>query len=140
VPFLEIPSGILADRWSRRIVLILANVALGGSALVGGLSANVPTYLVSALLLGVYFALQSGTVDSIVYDVIVEETGSGDGFEKEIGRLRLRLREGVALVSSALAGGGIAAVTSPRVTYFLTVPFAVLSIGVLTRFAEPRLR
>src|SRR5207248_9088308 len=71
VPFLEIPSGILADRWSRRGVLIAANIALGGSALAGGLSTDVPTYLVSALLLGVYFALQSGTVDSIVYDVLV---------------------------------------------------------------------
>jgi MFS family permease len=138
VPFLEIPSGILADRWSRRGVLIAANIALGGSALVGGFSTDVPTYLVSALLLGVYFALQSGTVDSIVYDVLVEEAGTGDGFEKEIGRLRLW--EGAALVSSAFAGGAIAALTSPRVTYFLTVPFAVLSIGVLTRFAEPRLR
>jgi MFS family permease len=137
VPFLEIPSGILADRWSRRGVLMLANVALGGSAIVGGLSTNVHTYLVSALLLGGYFALHSGTVDSIVYDVLVEENASGDGFEKEMGRLQLW--ESVALVSSALAGGGIAALTSPRVTYFLTVPFVVLSIGALARFTEPRL-
>src|SRR5712691_8719701 len=55
VPFLEIPSGILADRWSRRGVLMLANVALGGSAIAGGLSTNVHTYLLSALLLGGYF-------------------------------------------------------------------------------------
>jgi hypothetical protein len=137
VPFLEIPSGILADRWTRRGVLMIANVALAGSALVGGLSTNVPTYLVAALLLGCYFALQSGTMDSIIYDVLVEETGSSDGFEREISRLRLL--EGIALVSSALAGGGIAALTTPRLTYFLTVPFVVLSIGVLSRFAEPSL-
>jgi MFS family permease len=137
VPFLEIPSGILADRWSRRGVLILANVALAGSALVGGLSTNVATYLIAALLLGAYFALQSGTSDSIIYDVLVEETGSSNGFEKEMGRLRLW--EGVALVSSALAGGGLAALTSPRMTYFLTTPFVLLSIGALSRFTEPRL-
>ena len=137
VPLLEIPSGILADRWSRRGVLMIANVALAGSALVGGLATNVATYLVAALLLGCYFALQSGTMDSIIYDVLVEETGSSDGFEREIGRLRLL--EGIALVSSALAGGGIAALTTPRLTYFLTVPFVVLSIGVLSRFAEPSL-
>ena len=137
VPFLEIPSGILADRWSRRGVLMIANVSLAGSALVGGLSTNVATYLVAALLLGCYFALQSGTMESIIYDVLIEETGSGDGFEREIGRLRLL--EGVSLVSSALAGGGIAALTTPRLTYFLTVPFVVLSIGVLSRFIEPSL-
>jgi MFS family permease len=137
VPFLEIPSGILADRWSRRGVLIIADVVLAASALVGGLSTNVPTYLVAALLLGCYFALQSGTVDSIVYDVVVEETGSSDGFVREMGRLRLL--EGVALVSSAFAGGVIAALMTPRVTYFLTIPFAALAIGALSRLREPSL-
>jgi MFS family permease len=125
VPFLEIPSGILADRWSRRGVLMIADIALAASALVGGASHSVPTYLMSALLLGCYFALQSGTADSIIYDVLVEEMGSSDGFEKEMGRLRLL--ESVAFVSSALAGGVIAAVTTPRVTYFLTIPFGRLS-------------
>jgi len=137
VPFLEIPSGILADRWSRRGVLIIANLALSGSALVGGLSTNVPTYLAAALLLGVYFALHSGTIDSIIYDVLAEETGHSDGFEKYLGRVQLW--QGVALVASSLAGGALAALTSPRTTYFLTIPFALLSIGVLTRFHEPRL-
>jgi MFS family permease len=137
VPFLEIPSGILADRWSRRGVLIIADLALAASALVGGASHNVPTYLVAALLLGCYFALQSGTVDSIVYDVLVEETGSSDGFVREMGRLRLL--ESGALVSSALAGGLIAAVLTPRVTYFLTVPFALIAIAALMRLREPRL-
>ncbi len=137
VPFLEIPSGILADRWSRRGVLMIADLALGASALVGGLSTNVPMYLVAALLLGCYFALQSGTADSIIYDVLIEETGSSEGFERELGRLRVL--ESCALVSSAFAGGVIAALSTPRVTYFLTIPFALVAIGVLSRLAEPSL-
>jgi MFS family permease len=137
VPFLEIPTGILADRWSRRGVLMLAHAALGASAIVGGLSTNVATYLVAALLLGVYFAMESGTVDSIIYDLLIEETGTSDGFERQLGRFRMW--GSVALVSSALAGGAIAAAASPRLTYFLTAPFALLSIGALSKFTEPRL-
>src|SRR5687767_9476555 len=57
VPLVEIPSGILADRWSRRGVLILASVALTLSALIGGLSHDVPTYIGGAMVLGVYFAM-----------------------------------------------------------------------------------
>jgi hypothetical protein len=76
-------------------------------------------------------------VDSIVYDVFVEENGSADGFQKEIGRLRLR--EGMALAPSAFADGGIAAPTSPWVTNFLTVPLVVLPNGVLATFTEPGL-
>ena len=47
------------------------------------------TYVVAALVLGVYFALSSGTVDSIVYDTVLEETGSSDLYERWIGRVRI---------------------------------------------------
>ena len=50
-PLLEVPSGVLADRWSRRGVLILSAVALLLASLVGGLSRSVPTYIVSAMIL-----------------------------------------------------------------------------------------
>ena len=82
------PVGILADRWSRRGVLMLASLASLASVIVGALSHNVGTYIASAMLLGVYFAMQSGTVDAIVYDTLVEETGDGAGFEKQYGRTR----------------------------------------------------
>jgi MFS family permease len=137
VPLLEVPSGVLADRWSRRNVLLLAVVALAVSALIGGLSTNVATYSVSALFLGVFFALQSGTTESMVYDTLLEETGSSDAFERTIGNVRMI--ESTALVSSALAGGAIAEVAPLRLTYFLTVPFLAGSIVALMAFREPRL-
>jgi predicted MFS family arabinose efflux permease len=137
VPLLEIPSGILADRWSRRGVLALASLALLVSVTIGGLSHSVTMYIVGALFLGVFFALQSGTVDAVVYDTVLEETGSGDAFERRIGRVRML--ESAGLVSSALAGGWLAAVTSPRLTYFLTLPFLAASAVALLAFREPRL-
>jgi len=137
VPALEVPSGILADRWSRRGVLIMASLALLVSSTIGGLSHDVTTYVIGAMFLGVYFALQSGTLDAVVYDTILEETGSGRGFERRIGRVRLL--ESVGLVSSALAGGLLATVVGTRALYFLTVPFLVASIVLLRAFREPTL-
>jgi MFS family permease len=137
VPLLEVPSGVLADRWSRRGVLILASIAAILSVLIGGLSQSVAVYMVSAGFLGVFFALQSGTLESVVYDTVLEETGGSDGFEKTMGRVRLV--ESVALVASALAGGAIAAVAPLRVTYFLTAPLLAASCLVLLRLREPRL-
>jgi MFS family permease len=137
VPVLEVPSGVLADRWSRRGVLILASIAAILSVLIGGLSQSVAVYMVSAGFLGVFFALQSGTLESVVYDTVLEETKGSDAFEKTIGRVRLV--ESVALVASALAGGAIAAVAPLRVTYFLTAPLLAGGGAALLLFREPRL-
>lgn len=137
VPIIEIPSGILADRWSRRGVLVISAVALALTSLVGGLSYNVPTYIGCALVLAVYFAMYTGTMDAIVYDTVLEEIGASDTFEEQIGRVRAI--ESAALVAGALVGGVVAELTSPRLTYFLTVPFAALAVLVLFRFVEPQL-
>jgi MFS family permease len=137
VPVLEVPTGILADRWSRRGVLVLANVAAALAVIVGGLSVNVPTYLVAAVLVGAYFAMRSGTVDAVVYDTLLEETGGSDGFERMLGRLHVS--ESVALVLGGLGGGALAAVASPRATYFATLPFLLVSTACLLSLREPRL-
>ncbi|MEV8531448.1 MFS transporter [Streptomyces sp. NPDC051211] len=137
VPIFEVPSGLLADRWSRRGVLVLACVAAVASVVIGGLSRSVPMYMVAAFFLGVFFAMQSGTFESVVYDTVLEETGSSDAFERVIGRVRVM--ESVALVASALAGGALAELLSLRDTYFLTVPPLVAAGLALYVFREPRL-
>jgi hypothetical protein len=137
VPVFEVPSGIVADRWSRNMILVCASAALLTSTLVGGLSTSVPVYIAGAMILGIYFALNSGTVDSVVYDVVLEETGSSDHYEVWIGRVRMV--ESGAFVTSALAGGVLAGLTSARVTYFASIPFIVVAIIAFLRFDEPRL-
>ena len=137
VPLLEVPTGILADRWSRKGILVVASLAAGASALIGGLSQSVPLYIVAAMVLGIYFALSSGTVDSVVYDTVVEETGSSDLYERWMGRVRIV--ESVSLAASAVLGGVVAELTSARLTYFLTIPFALAGVVAYLRFDEPQL-
>ncbi len=103
VPLLEVPSGILADRWSRSWIMILGCVALMISSLIGGLSHSVITYVIAAMVLGIYFACSSGTVDSIVYDTVLEETGSNELYETWIGRIRAVESAGFVLSSLALS-------------------------------------
>ncbi|HEY7848196.1 MAG TPA: MFS transporter [Candidatus Limnocylindria bacterium] len=137
VPVLEIPSGVLADRWSRRGVLILATLAVIVSVIIGGFSQSVTAYIVAAAFLGVFFALQTGTLESIVYDAVLEETGDSEAFERTMGRVRLI--ESAALVASALAGGLIAQFAPLRATYFLTAPLLALSAVMLLWLREPQL-
>ena len=133
----ETPSGILADRWSRKGVLVSASICLGLSGLVGGLSHGISTYLIAAVLWGVFFACYSGLYDSIVYDTITEAGGSSKLFDSLYGRVQLV--ESLALIIGGLAGGFIAGAVSLRSTYFLTIPFILLPILALWKFREPTL-
>src|SRR5947209_11617913 len=107
------------------------------NALLGGLSHDVPTYLVSTLFFGVEVALVSGTYESIVYDTLLEQTGHSHAFEKRLGQVKLL--NSVALIISSLAGGLVATLLSPRLAYFATIPLVAISLGALLTFQEPHL-
>ncbi len=137
IPLLDLFSGILADRWSRKGVLMLASVAAMLNALLGGLSHDVPTYLVSTLFFGVEVALVSGTYESILYDTLLEHTGHSHAFEQRLGQVKLL--SSLALLLSSLAGGLVATLLSPRLAYFATIPLVAISLGALLTLREPHL-
>ena len=137
VPLLEVPFGILADRWSRTGMMGVATVALAIGILIAGLSTSPAAYAVAAVFLGVYLALNSGTADSIVYDTLIEDTGTADRYEKHLGRLHGV--EAAALGVSALAGGLLAALSSPRATYFVTIPIVLMALLAFRVCREPSL-
>jgi MFS family permease len=137
IPLLDLISGILADRWSRKGVLILASVASMLNALLGGLSHDVPSYLVSTLFFGVEVALVSGTYESILYDTLLEQTGESRAFEKRLGQVKLL--SSLALIIGALTGGLVATLLAPRLAYFATIPLVAISLGALLTFQEPHL-
>ena len=133
----ETPSGILADRWSRKGVLMLASGILALSGLMCGLSTEPGVYIAGALVWGVFYALYSGTYDSVIYDVVKEETGSGEAYDKYFGRFRMV--DSAALVLGALCGGVIGEWLGLPATYFFSVPLAFISVVALWKFVEPQL-
>ncbi len=120
---MEVPSGILADRWSRKGVLALAALSLTLSSLIGGLSHGVVVYLISAVLWGFFDALASGTDDAIIYDTLLEERGHADDFEKEYGLYQAV--GGVALFVAGILGGVFGHIADLRFDYFVTIPAAL---------------
>jgi MFS family permease len=133
----ETPSGILADRWSRKGVLILASVCLSLSALIGGLSHGISIYLICAVLWGTFYACYSGMYDSIVYDTVAETTDKNKLFDFFYGRVQLV--DSIALVLGGLVGSLIAGHIGLRATFFLSVPLGLVAITALLRFKEPTL-
>ena len=134
---MEVPSGIIADRWSRRGVLILASISLAISSAIGGLSDTVAIYLISAAFWGMFDALYSGTSESIMYDLLLEEKGNSKSFERDYGTLQAIASS--AFMISALLGGVIGSMIGLRETYWYSIPIALASIFFLFQFREPQL-
>lgn len=134
---IETPSGVLADRWSRKGVMILGCSALLASGIIAAFSFNEPVYIISSIFWGIYAALYSGTYDSVIYDTTIEEYGDSKKFGYYLGRLKAV--EGVSFVVGALSGGFIAGALGMRETYILSLPFILIAFFFLLRFREPQL-
>lgn len=133
----ETPSGIIADRWSRKGVLLLSNLALIIATITASFSTSILTYTIALVFLGVYFALFSGIYDSIIYDTSLEKDGDSRRYKKRYGIFQVV--SGIALVSSSIIGSFVGAVMGLEWSYWLTIPFSLASCVLLFFFNEPKL-
>lgn len=130
----EVPSGILADRWSRRGVLMIGCASLAIGALICGLSNGVWLFIIGTVFWGIFDAMVSGTDESIIYDTLVEENQT-DRYEYFLGRYQIV--SSIGLVCSSLLGGLIGQSVNTRATYLLSVPLALCGIAAIWWLKEP---
>jgi hypothetical protein len=136
VPLLEVRSGVLADRWSRSRIKVLACVALLLSSTIGRSQPECGDLRRGGSGVGRLLRAEFRDGGQHRLRQVLEGTGSSELYEAWIGRVRMV--ESGAFVLSALAGGVLTEATSARTTYFATLPFAAAIVGFL-RFEEPRL-
>jgi MFS family permease len=121
----EIPTGVVADGWGRRVSFLLGTVTLAGSTflyyLLWQFSAPFPLWAVVSVLLGLGFTFFSGAVEAWLVDAL-RYSGYEGGLEAVFGRAQMV--SGVAMLAGSVAGGVIAQATN------LGVPFLV-RVGVL---------
>lgn len=73
----EVPSGALADRWSRRGVVVLAGVLQAAAFAVWTAAPQVWAFAVGFVVWGVAGALVSGASEALVYDGLAEVGAAG---------------------------------------------------------------
>lgn len=133
----EIPSGILADRWSRKKTLALSSICLIVCAIIGVISDNVIIYLICSAFFGLYMALSSGTTESMIYDVLLEEKIDTKNYEHEYGKTEVCYS--IALILSSIIGGVICQYISIRASYLVSIPTALISTVFILFFSEPKI-
>ncbi|OOP63259.1 MFS transporter [Arthrobacter sp. SRS-W-1-2016] len=121
----EVPTGVVADGWGRRVSFLLGTVTLAGSTylyyLLWQFSAPFWWWAVVSLLLGLGFTFFSGAVEAWLVDAL-RFTGYEGGLETVLGRGQMV--SGAAMLAGSVAGGVIAQATN------LGVPF-LIRVGVL---------
>lgn len=121
----EVPTGVVADGWGRRVSFLLGTATLAASTylyyLLWQLSAPFWAWAAVSVLLGLGFTFFSGAVEAWLVDAL-RFSGYEGGLETVLGRGLMV--SGVAMLAGSVAGGVIAQATN------LGVPF-LLRVGVL---------
>jgi MFS family permease len=102
---LEIPSGVWADRFSRKTLIVLGSLIYFSNALVMVFAEGFVMFAVLIGLSGVAGAIMSGSTNALLYDTL-EELNKTDRFEKYLGKIKIiRYSSGLlaALIGSLLA-------------------------------------
>jgi predicted MFS family arabinose efflux permease len=135
---LEVPSGALADRVSRRRLLAVASLLRAAGYALWVVAPSYPGFAVGFLLWGVEGALTTGTREALIYDELAA-AGAADRYAGVIGRAEvlgtLAVMVGTVLAIPAVALGGYAAAG------WLSVAACLGSAGVALRLPEqPRVQ
>jgi MFS family permease len=126
----EVPTGVVADTWGRRLSYLLGTVTLAATTfLYWGLwltSAPFWAWAIVSMLLGLGFTFFSGAVEAWLVDAL-RHAGYTGSLELVFGRGQMVA--GAAMLGGSVAGGVIAQATS------LGVPFLLRGAVLLTMFA-----
>ena len=137
----EVPTGVVADVWGRRVSYLLGTLTLAGSTflywLLWQMSAPFWAWAIVSMLLGLGFTFFSGAVEAWLVDALhyAEYDGS---LESVMGRGQMV--GGAAMLGGSVLGGVIAQATNLGVPFLMRV--GVLVGDVLRRRADdarPRL-
>src|ERR687891_883288 len=126
----EVPTGIVADMWGRRISFLLGTVTLAVTTalyvLLWQVEAPLWEWAVVSLLLGLGFTFFSGATEAWLVDAL-NATGFQGTLESVLARGQVI--SGVAMLGGSVAGGYLAQVTN------LGVPFVLRAVILAAMFA-----
>lgn len=119
---LEFPSGVLADKWSRKQLIVIGTLFKLAAYLLWLFADGFFLFAAGFVLWGVQIALCSGATEALLYDVLVQY-GEQEQYEQFAGRARFYGGLGLAL---SMLLGGIAATFG----YALVTVLSMVSVGV----------
>ena len=132
---MEVPTGIIADRFGRKTSRVLGRcVAMVGTLLMIS-SRSFWGFALAFFFIALSYNLESGAGDALVYDSLVQ-AGLQDRYTKVKGRQEVSW-QGAQIVS--LVASGIVATFDYTLAYVLSLGIQATSLVVALTFEEPRI-
>ena len=135
IVLMEVPSGAIADRFGRKVSLMLGSAILALALFVYGIATSYPLLLVSNVAWGLAFTFRSGADTALLYDSLKLAGRDGD-FPRINGRL-WALRS-AAMLGGLLLGAPLAAATGYTVAISLSAIVAACAVPAAFLMHEPR--
>lgn len=133
VMILEIPSGILADRWSRKNMIVLSGVLKASCYFLWIFSEGFILFAAGFILWGISSCFHSGSEEALLYDSLLTDKREND-FDKILGRSRAI--SGIATVISSVSGGYLGMQFGMVFPLYLSVLSAMIAALVALTFKE----
>ncbi len=133
---LEIPTGVIADHWSRRNLMFLGGLLKASCFLVWIFSEGFILYAVGFILWGISSSLQSGAEEALLYDSLKVE-GQEERFDLILGRGRFV--SGISNLFSSLLGGFIGMKFGFELALGLSVGSSLITAGIALAMKEVNL-
>jgi predicted MFS family arabinose efflux permease len=133
---LEVPSGAISDRWSRKYVLTLNMVFFMGNTLLWVLAQDIRLFLLGSVAASIHMALRSGTDTSFLYDTL-KQLDKDQAFEKTLGNAIFW--ENTMAIVAGVAGGIVADYFGLEVPFWITLGFSFIALLIALSFTEPRI-
>ena len=130
---LEIPSGIIADRWSRKLLVSMGSLFQGACYLTWLLSDGFFMYAIGFVLWGIGGAFKSGAEEALLYDSLKQESRD-DTFDRCLGKGRFL--SGVGNIIASVAGGFIGMKYSYNSALLLSITSGLISAVIAFTYKE----
>jgi len=130
----EVPTGAIADRFGRRVSLMLGSSLFAVAVFIFGIADNYAIILLSYTAWGLAQTFQSGADAAILYDSL-KRIGREDDFQRINGRLWALTS--AAVLIAILIGAPIAQATSYSFPIILSAFIAIAALPVAFSMHEP---
>ena len=130
---MEVPTGIIADRFGRRTSRLLGRIMAMIGTLLMIASRSFWGFVLAFVFVALSYNLESGAGDALIYDSLVQ-VGKQDRYMRVKGRQEVAYQ---AAMIVSLVASGIVATFDYLLAYYLALGIHALSFGLSLSFVEP---